>query len=119
MKKSMNPHPKFDKYVMRMFSKLWLWWPERAAARRLATVGKGLQRCAECENIFPRKETDVDHINPKIPVTGPVYLSNGWLDFNSLRESYLVTRDELQVLCKVCHKRKTKKENEKRRRNKK
>lgn len=61
--------------------------------------------CAECCKEFKRKEINVDHIDPVVPVAGPVPVLDVWA------ERLYCSEDNLQVLCaKVCHKAKTKRE---------
>lgn len=82
---------------------------------------KWVVRCAKCEQVFDLKDTQVDHIEPIIPVEGwpeaptsKFYLHNGMPDMNVLVYRTFVTPDKLQVLCRPCHKEKSKNENKKR-----
>ena len=63
--------------------------------------------CASCSGEFTSKEVEVDHIHPVVPLTGFI----GWDD---VIERIFCSADKLQVLCTVCHKKKTKEENKKR-----
>ena len=64
-------------------------------------------RCAQCQGEFPAKDVEVDHIKPAVsPLTG----FTTWDDFiNGL----YCGKENLQCLCKSCHKRKTKEERKK------
>ena len=61
-------------------------------------------RCAACKKEYVATEIQVDHIKP-------VVLTNfiSWDDFIT---NLFCDSDNLQVLCKPCHKKKTKKERE-------
>lgn len=63
-------------------------------------------RCNACGDDFPQKEVQVDHIQP---VVDPKV---GFKDWNTFIRRLFCDEDNLQVLCKVCHKDKTKKEQE-------
>ena len=62
-------------------------------------------KCAACGYLAPRqKDIDIDHIEPVIPVTG-------FKSWDLLIERLMLAKkSDLQVLCKPCHKDKTKKE---------
>ena len=74
---------------------------------------KFLQHCKACEHDFPMKETQVDHIKPVVPVSGWTKIESGPLigkvDFNPI--IYNLLEGLLQVLCRKCHKKKSKQEN--------
>jgi len=53
--------------------------------------------CAICEGEFPAKEVEIDHKNPVIPPEG----FSTWDDY-ILR--LFCSKDNLQVVCKSCHK---------------
>lgn len=86
-------------------------WPPKYAALKNAFAGKKLNtksgrvgqhyRCAACRTDFPSKDVEVDHIEP---VVDPKKGFEGWDTF--IARLY-VTEEELQVLCKKCHKKKT------------
>jgi len=61
-------------------------------------------KCAKCQQLFPAKDVQVDHVNPVVdPATGfvswDVYIDRMFCDSVNL-----------QVLCTDCHKTKTQKE---------
>jgi len=79
---------------------------------------KFLQRCNICKQCFPMKETQVDHVLPVVPVSGWSKIESGPLkgkfDFNPI--IYNLLEGVLQILCKICHKAKSKLENAERHR---
>lgn len=58
-------------------------------------------RCSLCKEGFPQTGVQVDHIVPIGKDT----------DWNTFIEALFCEKDNLQVLCKSCHKEKTKNEN--------
>jgi len=62
--------------------------------------------CASCNQVFPETTCAVDHIQP---VVDPYVGFQGW---DTLIERLFCEVDNLQVLCKPCHDRKTKREKE-------
>lgn len=75
---------------------------------RRAVTGKRHKweyQCAECQEWFMQKEIQVDHINP----AGSL---KEYDDLPSFVERLFCEEDNLQVLCKPCHKLKTAKERE-------
>lgn len=81
--------------------------PLKTEALGKARIKRGLYKCAKCCKGFDRKSIQIDHINP---VINP---STGFNDWNEYIERLFT--DNLQVLCLECHRRKTNKENKKRR----
>ena len=77
---------------------------ESYAAKVRARVQRGKYECADCGNLFGPKEIDMDHIKP---VVDP---KEGFTDLNSWVDRLLPGVDGYQVLCKPCHKQKTKEE---------
>lgn len=61
--------------------------------------------CAMCQEEFTSKDIEVDHVTP---VVDPVH---GFKDWNTYIPRLFCGKDNLQVLCKPCHKRKSKEEN--------
>tara|TARA_B110000014_G_C20075446_1_gene561320 strand:- start:790 stop:1194 length:405 start_codon:yes stop_codon:yes gene_type:complete len=77
-----------------------------------ARVKRGWYRCNGCGAVVPttkkegRKRVNfvfVDHIEPIVPVTG-------WESWDSCIERMFCEADNLQLLCKVCHDKKSKEE---------
>ena len=93
-------------------------WPARNEAKKLARVSRGVYKCNICQELFKPDETTMDHINPVVPVTGvddslPLYEIIG-----KYVVSLLVYESGWQCLCKPCHEKKTREENEIRVKNK-
>jgi 5-methylcytosine-specific restriction endonuclease McrA len=89
-------------------------WPPKFAVIEKAFVGKKVNEssgrkaahyeCNSCKQHFPLKEIQVDHIEP---VVCPL---EGFVSWDSFIERLFCKEENLQVLCKECHKRKTKAE---------
>lgn len=105
------------KFLIKKLRRMSIWWPPKNDAINNAKVklevGKTLKnkpimrvffKCADCGGLFKRHEIDVDHISP---VVDPVDGMTTWDDFiNGL----FCDSDDLQVLCKNDHAKKTAKE---------
>ena len=63
--------------------------------------------CASCHNLFVAKDVEVNHIIPVVPVTG-------FKSWDDTIERLFCEAEELEVLCKTCHKEVSKQENEQR-----
>lgn len=61
-------------------------------------------RCNGCKQEFTNKDVEVDHIDP---VVEPKV---GFVDWNTYITRLFSPKDNYQVLCKTCHKEKSKKE---------
>ena len=59
--------------------------------------------CAKCKKWFPNKDVQVDHIDPVIKHNETIQD----LDYNTVVMRIFCDEDNLQVLCKPCHKIKT------------
>jgi len=96
------------------------WFSRSAKHKRVMDKGKhpsqrgprGGSRyvCEKCGKLFARKDIQVDHIDPVIPLNKKA-LGLSW--------NYIISRldcpeENLQRLCKSCHKKKSIKENSKR-----
>ena len=87
-------------------------WPPKFEVLKEARQGKEINtktgrmaehyRCSSCSTSFPSKEVQVDHIEP---VVDPII---GFVDWNTFIERLFCDKENLQVLCKKCHKEKTK-----------
>ena len=64
--------------------------------------------CAECKLEFPAKEVQVDHIDPV------VVPSEGFVSWDKFISRLFCDKQNLQVLCKPCHKNKTAEEKKER-----
>ena len=83
-------------------------YPPRYLALNNARVSRGVYRCAICKGDHPRKNVQVDHVEPVIGMEGfvdwQVYVTRMFPDISGF-----------QLLCKPCHNKKSKEENAKRR----
>jgi 5-methylcytosine-specific restriction endonuclease McrA len=77
-----------------------------------ARIGRNQYTCAKCKIIYPRKEIQIDHVEPVTPLTG-------WVDLDTFVTRLKVAATEMQAICKTCHKLKSGEENETRRTSKK
>lgn len=95
-------------------------WPPKYSVLNQAKRGKAINpksgrlaeqyECANCHNLFVSKEVEVNHKIPVIPITG----FDSW---DGVIERMFCEQDELEVLCKPCHKVLTKLENQQRKEN--
>jgi hypothetical protein len=83
-------------------------WPARTAVLKAASASFGQYRCEACKKPHDRKNVQVDHVEPVVPVSG-------WEGFDSYVERLFCETSGLAVLCKTCHKKKTGLENIERR----
>lgn len=83
-------------------------WPGRFNALKKAHVGRNQYLCASCGEIFKKKEINLDHVEPVMPIEGTE-------DLNILVDRMYAFEEGWQCLCKECHSVKTDKENEQRR----
>lgn len=75
----------------------------REAAFKAAHKARGSYECATCKNLFKRNDVHGDHIEPVIEP------HMGFIDWNTYIARLF--EGQIQVLCKGCHKAKTKAEN--------
>jgi 5-methylcytosine-specific restriction endonuclease McrA len=89
-------------------------WPPRYQTLNNAYVGQRLNTktnrvgkhylCAICQGEFPAKEVQIDHISP---VVDP---EQGFVSWDVFIERLYCDADNMQTVCKPCHKIKSKKE---------
>lgn len=92
-------------------------WPPRYSTLNNACVGQKTNPktgrlakhyiCNECKGEFPAKEVEVNHIIPVVP-------TSGFDDWNGVISRMFCEADELEVVCKPCHKLITQSENKER-----
>ena len=88
-------------------------WPPKWEALRAAYTATKINalsgrlakhyRCAKCKKAYVQKSVQVDHITP-------VVLKNKPSSWDVYVKRLFCEKENLQVLCKTCHKVKTKKE---------
>lgn len=92
-------------------------WPVKFDVLKNALVGKevnpktgrmaNMYKCKKCKGKFTSKEVQVDHIKP---VVG----KEGFISWDKFIENLFCEEKNLQVLCLPCHKEKSKKETDQR-----
>jgi 5-methylcytosine-specific restriction endonuclease McrA len=95
-------------------------WPPKYTVLSEACVGQKenpksgrmakFYTCNKCKQDYVAKEVEVNHILPVIPVSG----FDSW---DNVIARLFCEKDELEVLCKPCHKAVTKEENKERKEN--
>ena len=101
-----------QKFIINALRRSSLRWPSKNTAKARARVQHGLYECNICKIRVGPKAIDVDHIEPVIdPITG-------FQNYDIFIERLFCGPENLQVLCKPCHKLKSKEENRIRRLNK-
>lgn len=108
----------FVKSVLRAGSRK---WPPKYKVLNEAKRGKKINQksgrlaehyeCAGCHTLFPSSDIAVDH-------SAPVVRTTGFVSWDDVISRLFCSTENLQVLCKECHKVKTKQENEERKANK-
>ena len=68
-------------------------------------------RCASCQQEFTNKDVQVDHIEPVVDPT------KGFESWDKFVHGLFCEQDNLQVLCKPCHKEKSLEEKKKKKKN--
>lgn len=96
-------------------------WPPKYKVLNEAKRGKQINsstgrlaehyQCSCCGELYGAKYVVVDHINPVVPVTG-------FVSWDDAIARMFCSAENLQVLCKECHRQKSKIENEERKANK-
>jgi 5-methylcytosine-specific restriction endonuclease McrA len=94
-------------------------WPAFGATKMNARIGKAINpatgraqwrtRCELCNYEFFETSTEVDHKDPVVPIAG-------WDSFDGYVARLFCGPEDLQVVCKPCHRAKTHKENQGRKR---
>jgi len=100
-------------FVIRHLRRASYKWPERSKAKNKTRVARGFYKCNLCGLIVHYKQIQLDHIQPIIDP------EKGWISFDNFVIRLLCVEGGLQVLCKPCHAKKTKQENQLRKRNRK
>lgn len=102
---------KFKGWIISLLRKGTLRYPPRNEVLKEAKTEKKINpssgrmaqhyKCAKCRQEFPLSKVYVDHV---VPVVDPVI---GFIDWNNYIERMFCHKENLQVLCSVCHDAKT------------
>ena len=87
-------------------------WRAKNEAFKKARVLRGLYKCAACDDIYARKNVQLDHIVPCVSL-------DGWDSLDGFVARLLCDESGYQCLCLDCHTAKSSFENFKRRESKK
>jgi len=98
----------FMRWLVSQLRRLTYRWRPRTEARRRAKVAYGKYRCEVCKKTHAAKDTQLDHV---IPVVDPEKGFTTWDDFIA---RLFVGDGGWQLLCHDCHKKKSDKENARR-----
>lgn len=79
--------------------------PRRTKTGKLSVIPDVFYRCNQCKAMWKEKEVQVDHIEPVVPVTKPE------LEMTVGEYAHRTFKNNCQVLCRYCHKKKTVAEN--------
>ena len=101
---------RLKKIILAGLGKAWMFWPVRAEAKRRCKDPSrpGWSICEICHQ--SREKLDTDHI---IPCVSPIDGLVSWDEYIARR--FVFSADQLQCICRDCHKTKTKAENKIRR----
>ena len=105
----MNKYP--DSYIFAALRRIFRWSAERRKVYDRQRRGEDKYQCEKCAGLFSRKKREV-HIDHIIPVVDP---HEGFRDWNTYISRMYVKAEEMQLLCKDDHKKKTNVENKIRR----
>jgi len=97
---------KFKYWFIAQLRRVHYKWQPKENAKKLARISRGVYQCAVCNGLFGNKEIQVDHINPVVSPT------DGFTCWDDYIKRLFVSTGEYAILCKECHSKKTKKENE-------
>jgi 5-methylcytosine-specific restriction endonuclease McrA len=105
--KLIKPKDDFDpiKFAKTTVRRFWKKTPMVSITIQRARRSRGRYECASCNNLFSKKETQVDHIDP---VVDPKV---GYVDLETWVKRLLCDDSNLQVICTECHSKKTSSEN--------
>lgn len=112
IKKKTKKYPPFDlnRYIINVLRRASYKLRSRGIALEKARVHYGKYKCAHCAQVFDRQSIQVDHTLPVVPISG----FDTW---DGYIKRLFCSPEELQILCKPCHKMKSNIENKKRRAN--
>jgi len=99
--KRQSQYKTYEKYLFGKIRQIFT-WTHKSKAMFAGKVGVNQYVCIKCKKIFKSTEIDIDHITPVMPLTG---WDGKWTEY--INRTF---EGETQLLCKVHHKEKTKKE---------
>lgn len=80
--------------------KIWLYSPERRAAKSRCRVGIGKYRCEQCDKIV--KKIEIDHLTP-LGATPGSRLSSSSTTWDGLINALFCPASGMRGLCNACH----------------
>lgn len=92
------------RYVKKALDRMWYWYPVRRQLKDAGEVLPGRYRCDKCARLYERHEIHIDHIKPKVDPTAES------VNYDELINSWFCDVTNLQRLCYICHKAKTRAE---------
>jgi 5-methylcytosine-specific restriction endonuclease McrA len=107
---------RLERYLIPALRRIWRYYPIRRSVKSSCILPNGMIACNMCKLQFREENIQVDHI---IPVGSLPKLESGKIDWNTYIERLLCVPENLQCLCESCHKDKTQRENQERKRAKK
>lgn len=90
---------KLKKFIIPVLRRASYRWDERNDCLKLARVERGIYKCANCGEKYPRKEVQIDHIEPVVPLD--MGMEKQTLD-SYIRRMFCKING-YQVLCELCH----------------
>ena len=112
---------RFKAWIIGILRRAMVRWEPKSMALEEACVGQRVNKrtgrkakhycCSDCGELFVLRDVQVDHIDP---VVDPEV---GCVDWETFIDRMFCETDNLQVLCKPCHKEKTKAETKVRKEN--
>jgi len=107
-RKFTSQYTKWERHIFSNLRRIFTWGcsDNYGESLKAAKVGPDLYRCCKCGSLNPRKFINVDHITAVMPLSG---WDKSWTDY-----IHRMFEGKAQVLCKPCHKAKTKSEAAKR-----
>lgn len=109
---------KLKNWVINLLRNASFKWKPRGAAEKKFRVPNGLFKngnqkfgylCNKCKNVFMKKDTVLDHIEPVVPM-------DGFSSFDDFIERLFCDEANFQVMCIKCHDEKSAAETQERKR---
>jgi len=103
---AIKDRPKLKAFLINALRRASYRWPGRYLAAKRTHIGRNQYFCENCGVIYPKKETQMDHI---VPIVDPEI---GWVDLDVYADRMYCDESGWQRLCLTCHSEKTSKENQ-------